>query len=111
LVTKLKGGPQWPNMVIVITYDEYGGAWDHVAPPRGDLLGPGARIPALVISPYSRMGTVDHTQYDTASVLRLMTRRFDLEPLPGVVTRDQALKSHDESPMGDLTAALDLVKQ
>ena len=111
LVTKLKGGPQWPNMVIVITYDEYGGAWDHVAPPRGDLLGHGARIPALVISPYSRMGTVDHTQYDTASVLRLMTRRFDLEPLPGVVTRDQALKSHDESPMGDLTAALDLVKQ
>jgi acid phosphatase len=108
LVAKLMAGPQWPGMVIVITYDEYGGAWDHVAPPRGDLLGPGARIPALVISPFARMGTVDHTPYDTASVLRLMTRRFDLEPLPGVIRRDQALASHAEPPMGDLTAALDL---
>jgi len=107
LVARLKAGPQWNNMVIVITYDEYGGAWDHVPPPRGDLLGPGARIPALVISPFSRMGRVDHTQYDTASVLRLMTRRFDLEPLPGVLMRDRALKSHGEQPMGDLTAALD----
>jgi acid phosphatase len=111
LVAKLQAGPQWNNMVIVITYDEYGGAWDHVAPPRGDLLGPGARIPALIVSPFARMGTVDHTQYDTASVLRLMTRRFDLEPLPGVVGRDRALKEHAEFPMGDLTAALDLVKR
>jgi len=111
LVAKLQSGPQWKDMLIVITYDEYGGAWDHVAPPRGDLLGPGARIPALVIAPFARKGTVDHTQYDTASVLRLMTRRFDLEPLPGVVMRDRALKEHAEYPMGDLTAALDLVKR
>ena len=111
LVAKLQSGPQWKNMVIVVTYDEYGGAWDHVAPPRGDLLGPGARIPALVIAPFAKLGTVDHTQYDTASVLRLMTRRFDLEPLPGVVMRDQALKAHGEYPMGDLTAALDLTKR
>jgi acid phosphatase len=108
LVAKLKAGPQWPNMVIVITYDEYGGAWDHVAPPRGDLLGPGARIPALIISPFARMGTVDHSAYDTASVLRLMSRRFDLEPLPGVVRRDRALEAHAQPPMGDLTAALEL---
>ena len=40
LVAKLRAGPQWSNMVIVITYDEFGGAWDHVAPPQGDLLGP-----------------------------------------------------------------------
>jgi acid phosphatase len=110
LVAKLQAGPQWANMVIVITYDEYGGAWDHVAPPKGDLLGPGARIPALVISPFARMGTVDHTPYDTASVLRLMTRRFDLEPLPGVIGRDRALVSYAQPPMGDLTAALDLTK-
>jgi acid phosphatase len=108
LVAKLKAGPQWPNMVIVITYDEYGGAWDHVAPPQGDLLGPGARIPALIISPFARMGTVDHSAYDTASVLRLMSRRFDLEPLPGVVRRDRALEAHAQPPMGDLTAALEL---
>ena len=40
LVAKLRASPQWPHMVIVITYDEFGGAWDHVAPPQGDLLGP-----------------------------------------------------------------------
>jgi acid phosphatase len=108
LVAKLQAGPQWKDMVIVITYDEYGGAWDHVAPPKGDLLGPGARIPAIVISPFARMGTVDHTQYDTASILRLFTRRFDLAILPGIAARDRALEEHAEAPMGDLTNALDL---
>jgi acid phosphatase len=108
VVAKLQASPQWKNMVIVITYDEFGGAWDHVAPPKGDLLGPGARIPALVISPLARMGTVDHTQYDTDSILRLITRRFDLEVLPGITMRDQGLAEHAQFPMGDLTNALDL---
>jgi len=108
VVAKLRASPQWRHMVIVITYDEFGGAWDHVAPPQGDLLGPGARIPALVISPFARQGTVDHTQYDTASILRLITRRFDLPVLPGIAERDAALAAHGAPPMGDLTAALDL---
>jgi acid phosphatase len=108
LVAKLRAAPQWRHMVIVITYDEFGGAWDHVAPPRGDLLGPGARIPALVISPYAKRGTVDHTQYDTASILRLITRRFDLAVLPGITQRDQSLAAHGAPPMGDLTNALNL---
>jgi acid phosphatase len=108
LVAKLQSGPQWQHMVIIITYDEFGGAWDHVAPPTGDLLGPGARIPALVISPFAKMGTVDHTPYDTASIQRLLTRRFGLEALPGVVMRDRGLAAHGERPMGDLTNALDL---
>jgi len=108
VVAKLRASPQWRHMVIVITYDEFGGAWDHVAPPPGDLLGPGARIPALILSPYARHGTVDHTPYDTASILRLMTRRFDLEVLPGITRRDAALSAHGAPPMGDLTNALDL---
>ena len=108
LVAKLKSSPQWNHMVIVITYDEFGGAWDHVAPPKGDLLGPGARIPAIVISPFAKMGSVDHTQYDTASILRLITRRFDLDVLPGITMRDHSLAEHAEFPMGDLTNALDL---
>jgi acid phosphatase len=106
LVAKLEAGPQWQHMVIVMTFDEFGGQWDHVAPPKGDLLGPGARIPAIVISPYARSGTVDHTPYDTASIQRLISRRFGLEVLPGVAHRDQALVQHGEPPMGDLTNAL-----
>ena len=68
-------------------------------PPSGpgwsDRWGPGTRIPALVISPFARRGFVDKTVYDTTSVLKLITRRFGLEPLPGV--REKA---------GDLTQAL-----
>ncbi len=108
LVAKLRAGPQWSRMLIVITYDEFGGAWDHVAPPPGDLLGPGARIPALIISPLAKRGAVDHTQYDTESILRLITRRFDLEVLPGMAQRDAGLSAHGAPPMGDLTNALDL---
>jgi acid phosphatase len=109
LVAKLRASPQWNRMVIVITYDEFGGTWDHVAPPQADLLGPGARIPALIISPFAKRGTVDHTQYDTESILRLITRRFDLEVLPGITQRDAGLAAHGAPPMGDLSNALDLV--
>jgi acid phosphatase len=108
LVAKLRAGPQWQHMVIVITYDEFGGTWDHVAPPLGDLLGPGARIPALIISPFAKRGTVDHTQYDTESILRLITRRFALDILPGIAMRDSGLAAHNAAPMGDLTNALEL---
>ncbi|MEO7206316.1 MAG: acid phosphatase [Steroidobacteraceae bacterium] len=108
LVAKLRAGPQWNRMLIVITYDEFGGAWDHVAPPPGDLLGPGARIPALIISPFAKRATVDHTQYDTESILRLITRRFELEVLPGIEHRDAGLRDHGAPPMGDLTNALEL---
>ncbi len=90
LVAALQASPQWPHMVIVITYDENGGAWDHVAPPHGDLLGPGTRIPAIVVSPLARKGTVDKTPYDTGSVLRLISRRFELPLLPGLRQRDEA---------------------
>jgi acid phosphatase len=108
LVANLRASPQWAHMIIVVTYDEFGGAWDHIAPPQGDLLGPGARIPALIISPFAKRGTVDHTQYDTESILRLITRRFDLETLPGIRRRDAGLAAHGAPPMGDLTAALNL---
>ncbi len=95
-------------MVIIVTYDENGGAWDHVAPPAADLLGPGSRVPTLIISPFAKKAYVDHTQYDTASVLRLITRRYGLETLPGLATRDEALKAKGLAPMGDLTNALAL---
>jgi acid phosphatase len=108
LVARLQASPQWGKMVIVITYDEFGGQWDHVAPPKGDLLGPGTRIPAIIISPVSKKAVVDHTQYDTASILRLITRRFGLDALPGLTQRDNALRAGGGAPMGDLTDALDL---
>jgi acid phosphatase len=108
LVAKLKASPQWAHMVIVITYDEFGGAWDHVAPPKADLLGPGTRIPAIIISPFAKRHHVEHTVYDTASILRLITRRYNLPVLPGLIQRDLGLLVHGSRPMGDLTEALEL---
>jgi acid phosphatase len=107
VVEQLRHSPQWRHMLILVTYDEFGGQFDHVAPPKGDLLGPGTRIPALVISRFAKRGYVDHTQYDTASVLRFITRRYHLPVLPGLAARDAALIKNGGRPMGDLTAALD----
>lgn len=61
-----------------------------VAPPKADRWGPGLRIPAMIVSPYARMGTVDHTLYDTTSILRFITRRFNLPILAGLAERDVA---------------------
>ncbi|MBX8484978.1 acid phosphatase [Pseudomonas cichorii] len=106
VIKVLRNSPQWENMVIVITVDENGGWWDHVAPPKGDRFGPGTRIPAIVVSPFARKGTVDHTVYDTASILRLITRIHGLEKLDGLKRRDDAMHARGQTPMGDLTNAL-----
>jgi len=84
LVGLIKASRLWSSTAIIITYDENGGFWDHVPPPAGDRWGPGTRIPTLIISPRARRGFVDHTPYDTTSIIKLITRRFGLEPLPGV---------------------------
>lgn len=84
VVRQLQASPQWPTMAIIVTYDENGGYWDHVAPPPGDRWGPGTRIPAILISPFAKKGYVDHTYYDTTSIIKFISTRFSLEPLPGV---------------------------
>jgi phospholipase C len=106
VVAHLEKSPQWPHMLVVITYDENGGFWDHVAPPKADRWGPGSRIPALIVSPYAKKGYVDHTLSDTTSILRFITRRFELPVLPGLVARDTALRAQGYPAMGDLTSAL-----
>ncbi|HTO56881.1 MAG TPA: acid phosphatase [Pseudomonadales bacterium] len=107
LIDQLRASPQWRHMLVIVTWDENGGWWDHVAPPKGDLLGPGTRIPALIVSPFAKNGFVDHTQYDTASILRFITHRYSLPVLDGLNRRDQALAAHGEKVMGDFTNALD----
>ena len=108
LVAKLQASPQWAHMLVVVTYDENGGQGDEGAPPRGDLAGPGTRIPAMIISPYARRGFVDHTPYDTGSIARFITHRWSLDVLPGLKLRDSSLEAHGLPPMGDLSAALEL---
>jgi len=108
VIAHLQKSPQWKHMLVVVTYDENGGFWDHVAPPKADRWGPGSRVPAIIVSPFAKRRYVDHTQYDTTSILRFVARRFELPMLPGLVARDTAMKAGGNKPMGDLTKALTL---
>ncbi len=95
LLTAIEGSRCAKDTMVIVTYDEFGGQWDHVSPPglgsRGphDEWGPSTRIPALVLSPkLHRDFAVDHTQYDTTSILATIEHRFRLKPL---TTRDAAV--------------------
>jgi phospholipase C len=86
LINAVLNGPNGKDAVIILTYDENGGFWDHVAPPVIDRWGPGSRIPALIISPFAKKGYVDHTTYETVSILAFIEKRWKLKPL---TKRDQ----------------------
>ncbi len=97
----IRQSPHWEHSVLVITYDEHGGFFDHVAPPAaippGDKVGSapffdvnkfgfdfrqlGVRVPAVVISPLIPPNTIDHTTYDHTSVAATVERLFGMEPL------------------------------
>lgn len=81
IISKIEQSRLWPSTVIVVTYDENGGFWDHVPPPVIDRWGPGLRVPTLIISPLARQGFVDHTLYDTTSILKMIETRHGLAPL------------------------------
>ena len=88
LLREITTGPDADSTLVVVTYDEFGGQWDHVAPPgqdhtRGvhDAWGPGTRIPALVLSASMKRSGVDHTVYDTTSILSMIEHGFRLDPL------------------------------
>ncbi len=106
VIDALQRGPQWQNMMVIITFDENGGWWDHVAPPKGDRWGPGTRIPAIVVSPFAKRGHVEHTVYDTGSIARFLRRRFDLDTLPGLKEREDAMRANEGFAPGDLTETL-----
>lgn len=101
LIRQIQASPIWKDTAIIVTYDENGGFWDHAAPPKGDRFGPGTRIPAIIVSPYAKKGFVDHTSYDTGSILKFITQRYNLDPLPGLTTRPNA---------GDLRGAFDFAQ-
>ena len=86
LINDVLNGPNGKDVVIIVTYDENGGFWDHVAPPVIDAWGPGTRVPAIIISPFAKTSFVDHTQYETVSILSFIEQRWGLSPLS---TRDK----------------------
>lgn len=85
LVDAVCRSPYWKSTAIVITYDENGGRWDHVTPPHIDEWGAGTRVPAIIVSPYAKAHFVDHTEYETVSILSFIEKRFGL---PSLGSRD-----------------------
>jgi phospholipase C len=90
LVNQVMQSKYWQSTAIVVTWDDYGGFYDHVAPPQIDAYGEGFRVPTLVISPWAKHHFIDHTEYEFASMLRLAEVNFNL---PTLGTRD--VRSND----------------
>jgi phospholipase C len=86
----------WSSSAFLLAYDDWGGWYDHVRPPKVDAFGYGFRVPALLVSPYARHGYVDHSTLEFSSGLKFIEQNWGLEPL----TRRDALA-------GNLTRAFD----
>ena len=88
LLKTITSGPQAKKTLVVVTYDEFGGSYDHVAPPKVDAWGPGTRIPALVLSAGMQHSGVSHQVFDTTSILATIEHTWGLAPLS---SRDAAV--------------------
>jgi len=94
LIDAITASSVWSRSIVIVTFDEHDGFFDHVPPPKGDIWGPGSRVPAIVISPFAKKGYIDSTESETLSIHRLIQRRFNL-PILG-----------DRNVSSDLTSAL-----
>jgi phospholipase C len=81
ILNAIQRSPEWQHTAVVVTWDDFGGFYDHVPPPHVDLYGFGPRVPALVISPWVRGGTVAHDEMEFSSVLKMIETIWDLDPL------------------------------
>jgi len=120
----IRNSPHWPTSLLVVTYDEHGGFYDHVVPPKAVEPGDaflddankhgfrfdqlGVRVPAVIVSPQVPRGLVDHTVYDHTSLVATVEHLFGLEPL---TARDAAAARFDHlfaapAPREDAPTAL-----
>ncbi len=81
LVNALMESTSWSSSAFLWSYDDWGGWYDHVPPPRVDEYGYGFRVPALLVSAFARRGYVDSTEYDFTSALKFIEENWGLEPL------------------------------
>ena len=84
LITALRESPMWDSSAFLLTYDEHGGYFDHVAPPQVDAFGLGIRVPMWVISPHAKTAHLEPAIYEHTSTLKFIERLFDLPTLASV---------------------------
>src|SRR5581483_6403688 len=99
IVNQIGASQYWGRCAILITWDDFGGFYDHVAPPQVDNLGLGFRVPCIVVSPYAKKGAVCHTQYEHSSMMKFAETVFGL---PAMSSRDAA--------SGDMTDCFDFTQ-
>lgn len=101
----LMQGPDWKSTAVFLTWDDYGGFYDHVPPPKVDRYGLGPRVPLIIISPYARKGLITHTVYEFSSFLAFAEKRFGLPPLTNRDTHASAMLdsfNFDQDPLPPL---------
>ncbi len=81
MIYSLMQSSAWKSSAFLITYDDWGGWYDHVPPPQIDDRGLGFRVPTLLVSPYARMGYVDHTLLEHTSILKFIEENWSIPPL------------------------------
>ncbi len=81
LVNAVMNSPLWYSAAIFISWDDWGGFYDHVAPPQIDQYGLGIRVPGLIISPWAKQGYIDKNVYSFESWLRIVEERYDIHPM------------------------------
>jgi phospholipase C len=86
VIDAIMRSPMWKDTAIFLTWDDWGGFYDHVPPPQIDKFGLGIRVPFLVISPYAKQGFVDHRHNEFSSVLRFIEDNWGL---PQLTKRDR----------------------
>jgi phospholipase C len=86
MLNALMQGPDWSSTAVFLTWDDFGGQFDHVPPQQIDGYGLGFRVPLIVISPYARKGYIDHTPYEFSSMLRFAEDELGL---PQLTSRDR----------------------
>jgi phospholipase C len=87
VVNAIGKSPDWKSTAIFITWDDWGGWFDHVVPPQLDGMGLGFRVPLIVVSPYAKHGYVSHVQHEDGSILHFAEKTFGLAALSQSDTR------------------------
>jgi phospholipase C len=99
IVDAIGNSSDWATSVIIITWDDYGGFYDHVPPPQVDAFGLGMRVPCIIISPYARKGIVQHAVREHSSICAFAEKVYGL---PAMTARD--------AQTDDMTSALDMTQ-
>jgi phospholipase C len=111
LINAVMKSPNWGSTAIFVSWDDWGGFYDHVAPPHVDRNGYGLRVPGLMISPYARRGMVDHQTLSFDAYVKLIEDAFlggrRLDPRTDGRPDSRPTVRENAPPLGDLTAEFD----